>query len=171
MKKNLLKCLLMLLLCIGQAYAQDRKVTGTVTGKEDGLPIPGVTVKVKGTQVGTQTDKTGQYSLMAPQNAILVFSSLGFTSTEQSIPASGVLNVALSTETRGLSEVVITSQGIRREKRTLGYSAPTVSSSEITQGENPSVLTSLTGRVAGVNITSASNTPGSSTRIVLRGGS
>ncbi|MDB5144901.1 MAG: SusC/RagA family TonB-linked outer membrane protein [Mucilaginibacter sp.] len=171
MKKYILKCLLLLLLCVAQAYAQDRKVTGTVTAKEDGLPIPGVTVKVKGTQIGTQTDKTGQYSITVTQNAILVFTSLGFISTEQSIPASGVLNVALSNEIRGLSEVVVTSQGIRREKRTLGYSAPTVSSSELTQGENPSVLTSLTGRVAGVNITSASNTPGSSTRIVLRGGS
>lgn len=171
MKKNILKCLLLLLLCVAQAYAQDRKVTGTVTAKDDGLPVPGVTVKVKGTQTGTQTDKTGQYSLTAPQNAILVFSSLGFTSTEESIPASGVLNVALSNEVRGLSEVVVTSQGIKREKMTLGYSAPTVNNSELTQGENPSVLTSLTGRVAGVNITSSSNTPGGSTRIVLRGGS
>ena len=171
MKKYILKCLLLLLLFSVKAYAQDRKVTGTVTAKEDGLPIPGATVTVKGTQIGTQTDKTGQYSLTVPQNAILVFSFLGFTSTEQSIPASGVLNVVLISETRGLSEVVVTSQGIRREKRTLGYSAPTVSNNELTQGENPSVLTSLTGRVAGVNITSASNTPGSSTRIVLRGGS
>lgn len=171
MKKNILTCLLLLLLCVAQAYAQDRKVTGTVTSKEDGLPIPGATVKIKGTQTGTQTDKTGQYTLMVPQNSIIVFTFLGFTSTEESIPASGVLNVVLSNEIRGLSEVVVTSQGIRREKRTLGYSAPTVNNNELTQGQNPSALTSLTGRVAGVNITSASNTPGSSTRIVLRGGS
>ena len=161
----------MLLLGITQAYAQNRNVTGTVTSKEDGSPIPGVTVTLKGTRTGTQTDKNGQYALTVPQNAILVFNFIGFTATEQSVPASGALNVALSNEVRGLSEVIVTSQGIRREKRTLGYSAPSVSNSELTQGANPSVLTSLTGRVAGVNITSTSNTPGSSTRIVLRGGS
>lgn len=172
MEKNILKCLLLLLLCAAaQAYAQDRKVTGTVTAKDDGLPIPGVTVKVKGTTTGTQTDTKGRYVITVPQNAILVFTYLGFTSTEESIPASGVLNVVLISEARGLSEVVVTSQGIRREKRTLGYSAPTVNNNELTQGANPSALTSLTGRVAGVNITSTSNTPGSSTRIVLRGGS
>jgi TonB-linked SusC/RagA family outer membrane protein len=171
MKKRILLILGLCLVVFCQVFAQNRTVTGTVTAKEDGLPIPGATVKVKGTQVGTQTDGTGKYALTVPQNAILVFSFLGYTSTEQPVPASGVLNVGLSAETRGLSEVVVTSQGIRREKRTLGYSAPTVSNNELTQGENPSVLTSLTGRVAGVNITSASNTPGSSTRIVLRGGS
>src|ERR1700744_1789792 len=171
MKKRILLILGICLVIFSQAFAQNRTITGTVTAKEDGLPIPGVTVKVKGTPTGTQTDQNGKYSLTVPQNVTLVFSFLGFISTEQAIPASGVLNVALSTETRGLSEVVVTSQGIRREKRTLGYSAPTVKNSELTQGENPSVLTSLTGKVAGVNITSASNTPGGSTRVVLRGGS
>ena len=169
-----IKILLITSLCLAvfcQAFAQNRTVIGTVTAKDDGLPIPGVTVKVKGTQNGTQTNASGKYSIIVPQNAILVFSFLGYISTEQTVTAAGELNIALTAETRGLSEVVVTSQGIKREKRTLGYSAPTVSASELTQGENPSVLTSLTGRVAGVNITSASNTPGGSTRIVLRGGS
>src|SRR5258707_11050373 len=169
MKKRILLIIGLCLVVFCQVYAQNRTVTGTVTAKEDGLPIPGVTIKVKGTKTGTQTDKDGHYSLTVPQNVTLVFSFLGYISTEQSIPESGVLNVALSTETRSLTEVVVTSQGIRREKRTLGYSAPTVSNAELTQGENPSVLTSLTGKIAGVNITSASNTPGGSTRIVLRG--
>ena len=171
MKKHLLLIFMLIIAVIGAATAQTATITGKVTGLDDGQPLPGVSVKIKGSSTGTQTDKTGQYSLTVPQNAILVFTYLGFTSTERSVPASGVLNVTLSNEIRGLSEVVVTSQGIRREKRTLGYSAPTVSNNELTQGENPSVLTSLTGRVAGVNITSASNTPGSSTRIVLRGGS
>ena len=171
MKKKILLIISLCLVVFCQAFAQNRTVTGTVTAKEDGLPIPGATVKVKGTQAGTQTDQTGKYSLTVPENATLVFSFLGYISTEQSIPESGVLNVGLSTETRGLNEVVVTSQGIKREKRTLGYSAPTVNNTELTQGGNPSALTSLTGLVAGVNITSTSNTPGSSTRIVLRGGS
>src|ERR1700761_735023 len=114
MKKNILTCLLLLLLCVAQAYAQDLKVTGIVTSKEDGLPIPGATIKVKGTTTGTQTDIKGQYSITVPQNAILVFTFLGYTSTEQSAPSSGVLNVVLSGEIKGLNEVVVTSQGIRR---------------------------------------------------------
>jgi TonB-linked SusC/RagA family outer membrane protein len=170
MKKNVLKCLLVLLLCAAQAYAQNRNVTGTVTAKEDGLPIPGASVRIKGTTTGVQTGIDGRYSISVPENAVLTFSYLGYNS--QDIPANKTtINVILEVSNKQLGEVVVTSQGIRREKMTLGYSAPTVNNTELTQGENPSVLTSLTGRVAGVNITSASNTPGSSTRIVLRGGS
>jgi TonB-linked SusC/RagA family outer membrane protein len=171
MKKRILLAIGLCLVVFSQVFAQNRTVTGMVTDKQDGGPMPGVTVKVKGTQTGTITDGAGKYALTVPQNATLVFSFLGYISAELPVPASGVLNAGLSADTRALSEVVVTSQGIRREKRTLGYSAPTVNNVELTQGENPSVLTSLTGRVAGVNITSASNTPGSSTRIVLRGGS
>src|SRR6185312_9758952 len=101
MKKNLLTCLFLLLLGIVQAYAQNRTVTGTVTSKEDGSTIPGATVKIKGTQTGTQTDINGHYSLSAPKNAILVFSFVGYISTEQAVSASGVVNVALSNEVRG----------------------------------------------------------------------
>jgi TonB-linked SusC/RagA family outer membrane protein len=171
MKRKILLIIGLCLVVFCQVFAQNHTVTGNVTDKQDGAPIPGVTVKIKGTQTGTTTDGNGKYALTVPQNAILVFSFLGYISVEQPVPVSGVLNVGLSADTRALSEVVVTSQGIRREKRTLGYSAPTVNNAELTQGENPSVLTSLTGRVAGVNITSASNTPGGSTRIVLRGGS
>ncbi len=171
MKRKILLIIGLCLVVFCQLFAQNHTVTGTVTDKQDGTSMPGVTVKVKGTQTGTTTDAAGKYALTVPQNATLVFTFVGYISAEQPVPASGELNVALSADTRSLSEVVVTSQGIRREKRTLGYSAPTVNNAELTQGENPSVLTSLTGRVAGVNITSASNTPGSSTRIVLRGGS
>jgi len=159
------------MLSITQVFAQDRTVSGTVTGKDDGQPIPGVTVKVKGSNIGTQTNSAGKFTLSVPPDAILVFSFISYATTEQRVPVSGVVNVGLSTEARGLSEVVVTSEGINREKRTLGYSAPTVSNAELTEGGNPSALTSLTGRIAGANITSTSNTPGGSTRIVLRGGS
>lgn len=171
MKRKILLSISLCLAVFFQAFAQTRTVTGTVTDNQDKSPIPGVTVRVKGTQTGVQTDIAGKYTLTAPENATLIFSFMGYIPAEQAVPASGPLNVALSTETRALSEVVVTSQGIKREKRTLGYSAPTVSNKELTEGGNPSVLTSLTGKVAGINITSASNTPGSSTRIVLRGGS
>ncbi|EHQ27637.1 SusC/RagA family TonB-linked outer membrane protein [Mucilaginibacter paludis] len=171
MKKLLLVSLCFLLYSM-QIFAQNRTVTGTVTAKEDGGPIPGVAVRLKGTTVGTVTGSDGKYSISVPQSGkkILVFTFIGYAPLEK--PVNGdIINAVLTISSSELAEVVVTANNIKREKRTLGYSAPTVSNRELTEGGNPSVLSSLTGRVAGVNITSTSNTPGSSTRIVLRGGS
>ena len=153
-----------------QAFAQNHTVSGTVTAKDDASPIPGVTVKLKGTQIGTQTNSAGKYTINAPDGAVLEFSFIGYLPV-QLVVKGNLLNTSLSTASNELSEVVVTANDIKREKRTLGYSAPTVSNKELTAGGNPSALTSLTGLIAGVNITSASNAPGASTRIVLRGGS
>jgi len=170
MNKKILLIIGLCLVVFCQAFAQNRTVTGTVTGKDDGLPIPGVTVTIKGTQVGTQTNSAGKYSISAPNGTVLQFSFIGYLTVQ--LPVQGdVLNATLTATSNELNEVVVTANDIKREKRTLGYSAPTVSNKELTEGGNPSALTSLTGLVAGVNITSTSNTPGSSTRIVLRGGS
>jgi TonB-linked SusC/RagA family outer membrane protein len=159
-----------LMLTITQVFAQNRTVTGTVTSMDDGLPIPGATVKIKGTTVGTLTNSDGKYTLSVPNGSVLQFTFIGFTTLQ--LPVQGdVLNAALSSVSTALNEVVVTANDIKREKRTLGYSAPTVDNKQLTQGGSASALTSLTGLVAGVNITSTSNTPGSSTRIVLRGGS
>ncbi len=152
--------------------AQQRTISGTVTGREDGLPIPGATVKIRGAQGGTMTDMEGKFSLAVPAGATgLDISSLGYTSQTVSLGAENVIKVTLSSDATTLGEVVVTAQSIRREKRTLGYSAPTITSQELTQGQNSSAINSLTGRVPGVNITTTSNTPGSSSRVVLRGGS
>ena len=170
MNKKILLIIGLCLVVFCQAFAQNRTVTGTVTGKDDGLPIPGVTVTIKGTQVGTQTNSAGKYSISAPNGTVLQFSFIGYLTVQ--LPVQGdVLNATLTATSNELNEVVVTANDIKREKRTLGYSAPTVSNKELTEGGSPSALTSLTGLVAGVNITSTSNTPGSSTRIVLRGGS
>jgi TonB-linked SusC/RagA family outer membrane protein len=171
MKRPLL-CLFVFMLLSFCAIAQQRTITGTVTGREDGLPIPGATVRMRGAQGGTQTNGEGRYTISVPPEATgLDFSSIGYNSQTISIGTSNVINASLVSDATTLGEVVVTAQAIRREKRTLGYSAPTISSEELTQGQNASAINSLTGRVAGVNITTTSNTPGSSSRIVLRGGS
>lgn len=170
MNKKILLIIGFSLVVFCQAFAQNRTVTGTVTAKDDGLVIPGVTVKVKGTQIGTQTNSAGKYTISAPAGSVLEFSFIGYLTMQLTVQGD-VLNATLTTASNELNEVVVTANDIKREKRTLGYSAPTVSSKELTAGGSPSALTSLTGLVAGVNITSTSNTPGSSTRIVLRGGS
>ncbi|WP_432714364.1 SusC/RagA family TonB-linked outer membrane protein [Pedobacter sp.] len=170
--KKLLPCLLVFMLFSLFTIAQQRTISGTVTGREDGLPIPGATVKIRGAQGGTMTDMEGKFSLAVPAGATgLDISSLGYTSQTVSLGAENVIKVTLSSDATTLGEVVVTAQSIRREKRTLGYSAPTITSQELTQGQNSSAINSLTGRVPGVNITTTSNTPGSSSRVVLRGGS
>ena len=171
MKRPLL-CLFVFMLSSYFAVAQQRTITGTVSGREDGLPIPGATVKIRGAQGGTQTNGEGKYSVSVPPEATgLDFSSIGYATQSIAIGTNNVINVTLVSDAQTLGEVVVTAQAIRREKRTLGYSAPTINNEELTQGQNASAINALSGKVAGVNITTTSNTPGSSSRVVLRGGS
>jgi TonB-linked SusC/RagA family outer membrane protein len=170
--KRQLHCLFVFMLFTISAIAQQRTVTGRVTGQEDGLPIPGASVRLTGAQGGTQTDGEGRYMIAVSEGATgLEVSSIGYATQRITLTTANQYNVSLVSDARTLGEVVVTAQAIRREKRTLGYSAPTINNAELTQGENSSVINSLTGRVAGVNITTTSNTPGSSSRVVLRGGS
>ncbi|MBB6499640.1 SusC/RagA family TonB-linked outer membrane protein [Pedobacter cryoconitis] len=169
--KRLILSLFIFLCVAGTASAQDRTITGTVTGKDDGQPLPGVSVKIKGAQGGAQTGIDGKYAIKVASGATAIeFSSIGYVS--QSVAIKGtIINVSLLADSKALGEVVVTANAIKREKRTLGYSAPTIKNSELTEGGNPSAINSLVGKVAGVNISTSSNTPGSSSRVVLRGGS
>lgn len=173
MKRLVLSLFFLLCIVVSTAIAQTRSLSGTVRGKEDGQPIPGVSVKIKGTTTGVSTSVDGQYSIQIAGSGTLQFSSIGYTTTELAVGANGgVYNVTLvSADAQSLGEIVVTANAIKREKRTLGYSAPTIKNDELTEGGNPSVINSLEGRVAGVNVTSSSNTPGSSSSVVLRGGS
>ena len=170
--KKLLQSLFILLFIAGNAMAQDRTVTGTVTDQAEGKPLPGVTVRIVGAAGGTQTAANGKYSLIVPSSATqLQFSYLGYATQTVQIATSNVVDVSLSEDLRDLAEVVVTANAIVREKRSLGYAAPTISADVLAQSGSPSALTAMSGRVPGMNITSTSNTPGSSTRIVFRGGS
>ena len=172
MKHKLLKIFMVCFFCTASmAFAQNNTITGTVTSQEDGLPVPGATIKVKGTTIGGQTNANGKYTLSVPSGATLIFSFIGYTTQTITVGTQTTIDVALVSDAKALSEVVVTANAIVREKRSLGYSAPVIKNEELTESGSPSVLTSLTGKVAGVNITSSSNTPGSSSRIVLRGGS
>src|SRR6185312_8289746 len=120
MKKLLLVSLCFLMLCITQVFAQNRTVTGTVTAKEDGLPLPGVTVKVKGTTQGTQTNTAGKYSLSVPSGATLVFSFIGYDNY-QVTPTGTTANVQLTLASTQIGEVVVTvALGIKTQARQLG---------------------------------------------------
>ncbi|MEI2271505.1 SusC/RagA family TonB-linked outer membrane protein [Sphingobacterium sp. ML3W] len=171
MKQTLLSFLVGGMILTSVAFAQEKKISGRVTSA-DGKAIPGVTVVVQGTNQATQTDASGNYSLNVPAGKVVVFRSVGFDDKTIIVNNnSTVFNVSMENHDNALEEVVVTANAIKREKRSLGYSAPTIKSDELTEGRNSSAINSLAGKVAGVNITSTSNSPGSSSRVVLRGGS
>jgi TonB-linked SusC/RagA family outer membrane protein len=152
------------------AWGQERTVSGSVTSSEDGSPLPGVNVVVKGTATGTVTDANGAYRLSAPGlDGVLVFSFIGLTTQEVEIGQRTVVNVQLTQDVTQLGEVVVTAQGYVRETRTIGYSATQVDNDEATKGRTNDLMTSLQGKVAGLTISQNSGSPGASSRVVLRG--
>ncbi|QIX60724.1 SusC/RagA family TonB-linked outer membrane protein [Hymenobacter sp. BT18] len=170
MKKLLLLSFLFLTVLLQQAVGQERTVSGRVTDRENNQGLPGVTVLVKGTTVGASTNSDGTYSLSIPSTATtLQFSFVGYRNIERVIGNSSTIDVALEVDTKQLNEVVVTALGVEREKKALGYSTTTISAEQVTQGRDRSVLNSLQGKVAGVQISNASGGVGSSTRVVIRG--
>ena len=150
--------------------AQTRSVSGRVTDQKTGEGLPGVTVLVKGTTNGVSTNTDGNFSLAVPEaGATLVFSSVGKISQERPIGSGSQFNVSLADDSKQLSEVVVTALGIERERKTLGYAVQTLENKEITRASEQNLVRSLQGRVAGVQITSASGSPGGATRVQIRG--
>jgi len=148
------------------AFAQ-RTVSGTVTDAANGEGLPSVSVRVKGTNNAAVTNFDGKYSITAGQNAVLVFSALGYSSQE--VTASGaVVNVSLSESTSKLDEVVVTALGITRDKKTVGYAIQEVGGAEVTKVKDANFMASLSGKVAGVTIRQ-SGTMGGSSNVVVRG--
>ncbi|WP_288426249.1 SusC/RagA family TonB-linked outer membrane protein [uncultured Spirosoma sp.] len=170
MAKRLLMCLLGIWLLGTTAYGQSRRITGKVTSGEDGTDIPGVSVVVKGTTVGATTDADGQYSINVPNdNTTLVFSFVGMTSREVQVGTRSVLDVVLSPDNKQLQEVVITAQGIAREKKALGYAVTALDKKLIEDRPQADVGRILQGKIPGVNITATSGVSGTGTNITIRG--
>lgn len=150
--------------------AQERTVTGTITGSEDGSALPGVNVVLKGSTTGTVTDTEGKYRLTVPSTGgTLVFSFIGLTTQEVEIGERTTVDVQMKPDITQLGEVIVTAAGIERESKALGYAVGNVSGDKVAQRSEPDVLRSLQGKVAGVNILSSSGAPGSATRITIRG--
>ncbi|MGN7987409.1 SusC/RagA family TonB-linked outer membrane protein [Pedobacter sp. 22226] len=169
--KKLLQSLFILMFVAVTAMAQDRTITGTVTSKDDGLPIPGVSVTITGAKSGTQTSADGKFSLSVPSGtSSLKFSFLGFQTQTVAIPSSGVLRVSLASDQQQLGEVVITGAlGIQRQKKELGYAATSVNNETITAGNAVNVANGLQGKVSGLNITTTNSGVFENVKINLRG--
>jgi len=168
MRKNTL-LILLLLYCSSYLFAQST-INGKVTDSKTLEPLAEVSVTVKNTTIGTSTDSEGFYSLKIPEKGeVLVFSFIGMIGREVEIGQQNEINIALSQDTLLVDEVVITAIGIPREKKALGYSVQELSSQEITVVPHNNVINSLTGKVAGVQVTSTSGSPGASAYITIRG--
>lgn len=148
---------------------QDTNVKGNVTD-ENGDPLPGVNVFVKGTKSVTLTDDSGNYTIkVSGEQATLVFSFMGFTTQEIPLGKQTVINVRLVPNSNTLSEVVVTALGIKREEKALGYTIQKLSSDEITNTPTNSIFNAMQGKVAGMQFFGGNFGPASSSRITLRG--
>lgn len=148
--------------------------TGTLTGQiinESANPVSFASVYIKGSNRGTSADANGNFSLPNAIGKTLVVSATGYQTIEYTATQNNVQILLMASSSTTIDEVVVTAMGIAREKRSLGAGSSTISATELTESKSPSVINSLTGKVAGINITTTAGAPGSSSRVVLRGGS
>lgn len=174
MKESSNRIRMLLLVCVFllgglAAMAQNRTVRGNVTSSDDSGGLPGVNVIQKNTTRGVTTDQNGDFSIEVTGNdAVLVFSFVGYERQEVVVGSRSVVNVSLISDGNSLNEVVVTALGIPRAERSLGYSVGKVEGKELTRVVQENVLNSLAGRVSGVTINSTGGT-GSSVSMVIRG--
>ncbi len=151
--------------------AQERTVDGRVTALDNGTPIPGVNVIVKGSTIGTVTDINGYYRINIPDHkgTTLTFSFIGLATEEVLVGSKSVIDMVMTADIRQLSEVVVTAVGIESDKKSLGYSIQTVQNEELRNTLEPNIVNTLNQKAAGVYVYSSSGSPGGSASIRIRG--
>jgi TonB-linked SusC/RagA family outer membrane protein len=166
--KSLL-AIVLLFFTLQQVNAQSVKISGVVTAKSDGQPLPGVSIGVKGTTTGTQTDFQGKFTIPANANDILRISYIGFNTVEIPVNnSSEPLKIVLEEAPNSLNEVVVTALNISKDKKSLGYAVQGLKSRDISEAKESNLINALSGKIAGVNVTGSQGDMGSS-RIVIRG--
>lgn len=169
MKNNHLK--LIMALCCFFCYtvqSQEKTVNGNVKDS-NGIPLPGVNILVKSTTIGAQTDFDGNYSITGETGQVLVFTYIGHKKEEKTIGSNSTINLQMEEDTQSLEEVVVTAQGIKRERRSLGYAVSKIANKEIEDRQEGDLGRVLRGKAAGVNITATNGISGSATNVVIRG--
>ncbi|WP_448923949.1 SusC/RagA family TonB-linked outer membrane protein [Hoylesella nanceiensis] len=157
-----------------QGVTKDQKenATHTVSGivkDENGLPIIGATVKVRGAQMGVVTDMDGKFSLKTSVGSVLTVSYIGYKTQDIKVQEGGSLNIKLDPESKQLNEVVVTALGIKRSQKALSYNVQQVTSDELIRNKDANFINSLAGKVAGVNINTSSAGVGGASKVVMRG--
>ncbi len=172
-KKLFFKPLIFLVLLLSgtlSTYAQGGAVTGIVTDAADGLPLPGATIVVKGTAQGTSTDLDGKFSINVEKDQVLVFSYVGYTTQERIVQPNTKLEVSLQSSALSLEGVVVIGYGVAKKKDVTG-AVTAIDKGSFNKGTVLTPMSLIAGKVAGGQITSSSGAPGSSSNILIRGGS
>lgn len=167
--RHLMMAMFTLILSAGTMWAQNINVSGKVTDKS-GDPLVGVYVVLQGTQTGTSTDIDGFYTIEVPANGTLEFTSMGFKTTVVAVGRRAKIDVVLEEDALLLEDAVVTALGIKKERKSLGYAVEDLKSEELMKIKTANPISSLSGKIAGVNITQSSGAAGSGAQIILRGG-
>ena len=168
--KKLVQSLFLLLFVASIALAQDKKITGKVTSVDDGLPLPGVSVKVTGSNLGTQTDVNGNYAITVPSTAkSLTFTFIGFKAVVTSIGKTAQINARLESDASALSEVVVVGYGGAKKAENVVGSVVSVSGKVIEDRPVANAFDALQGRVAGLQVFTSSGEPSQSSSVRLQG--
>ncbi len=162
-----------LLLAIVQFSFAQVNVSGLVTSKDDGQPLPGVSVLIEGTQKGTTTDFDGKYSIEAKSGDVLVFSFIGMTDKKITVTTSTtgsvVINAVMESDTQVLDDVVVTALGIKKSQKSLGYAQVEIKGEDLSVAKERDIATSIAGKVAGVQVLGGAGSTFSDAKIRVRG--
>ncbi len=170
MKKLIpLLILIVSLISVQNTQAQNRMISGVVTSKSDGSPLPGVNILIKGTTRGSETDFDGNFSIEASRGDLLIFSYMGMKSASITIGDANKINIVLLDDAESLSEVIVTALGMKKEKKALTYSAQEIKGDALTRVKQTNPINSLSGKTAGLTITKSSSGLGGASKVVLRG--
>jgi len=169
MKVKKILILLFFFISITSVLAQEKTISGTVT--DDSGPLPGVSVIIKGTTTGTETDFDGKYSIKANVGDVLQFRFVGMLIQEKTIGSSNTINVVMEADNNVLDEVIVTALGIERNARSIGYGVTTIKSEDLNEVRETNLLNALNGKASGVVVTNQSGNVGGSSRILIRGNS
>jgi TonB-linked SusC/RagA family outer membrane protein len=170
MKRFLLLSVVICSFLVTGVMAQEKTISGRVVAEENGTPIPGVNVILKGTTIGTVSDIDGNYKLNVPaEGGILVYSFIGLATEEVRIGNQSVIDMVMTADIKQLSEVVVTAIGLESEKAALGFSIQTVGAEEVQASGETNIVSALNQKAAGVYVYQNAGTPGASASIRIRG--
>ena len=168
--RNLSLLSFLLVFSVTSILAQEITVTGTVTDQQDGSLLPGVNILIAGTITGTTTDAQGNYKITVPgSDAVLNFSYVGYVNVTEQVGNRSVIDVAMRLDVTQLSEIVVTSFGIEREKKAITYAAQDVRTNELTEARPLNLTEGLSGKVAGLSVARVGSGLGAESKVILRG--
>ncbi len=171
MKRNVFYLFVIFLLSFFHVTAQERTIEGIVTSLEDGEPLPGVNISIKGSSYGVITNSDGTYMIkVSSKDKMLIFSFIGMETKEILIGQKKKINVVLAPSSTSLDDILVTAMGIKKDKKSLGYAVQKVSSEKLLEGKQSNLVNALQGKVAGLTVTNSGGAPGASSVIMIRGG-